>query len=197
MVYSFYLCNLLLSAVELPFPVMLVGTWLLYCKDLTNKYLVYIRLSTHCIGCTWTYSLQYNTWRSRCWYEPKQKKIPTGKSPKSPLFLTRKKSSFWLDARKKISRLPRINYHFWPWICCGLDENSSTNDRLEKLWKSRDPLEETIAWIPADFDVNDCSRSIRCPETTTGKIIFSPPTTQRFGSFDGAFGQKESIFRAP
>ena len=26
------------------------------------------------------------------------------------------------------------------------------NERLlEKLWKSRDPLEETIAWIPADF----------------------------------------------
>ena len=89
MVYSFYLCNLLLSAVELPFPVMLVGTWLLYCKDLTNKYLVYIRLSTHCIG--WTYSLQYNTWRSRCWYEPKQERNPNGEENR------RSRHCFWRE----------------------------------------------------------------------------------------------------
>ena len=102
MVYSFYLCNLLLSAVELPFPVMLVGTWLLYCKDLTNKYLVYIRLSTHCIGCTWTFSLQYNTWRSRCWYEPKRRKSQRRrKSP--PLLLTR---------GKKISVCPSCGWIF-------------------------------------------------------------------------------------
>ena len=39
-----------------------------------------------------------------------------------------------------------------------LDENSSTNDRLEKLWKSRDPLEDDrrdSAGFVNDFDARN------------------------------------------
>ena len=69
--------------------------------------------------------------RTNCSEEIPREKIAILDAKKSPVWST-------LDAKKSP-------------VCCGfavvLDENSSTNDHLEKLWKSRDPLEESIAKI--------------------------------------------------
>ena len=67
-----------------------------------------------------------------------KKEIPT---LEKIAILDAKKSPVWstLDAKKS------------PVFAVVLDENSSTNDCLEKLWKSRDPLEDTIAEIQPDF----------------------------------------------
>ena len=130
------------NQLTLPFPLL----WLFS----VNRNFV---LSTHVIWLTnkliWFtrkfHSLHYITWRSRTEAAAAIKFVNV-----EPLFLNEPKKSQRENrhfGREEISRLPRINYHFWPWISCGFGRKSSTNDCWRSCGSPGDPLEDTIAEI--------------------------------------------------